>query len=74
MPNKVALRLKTAAAVLLHGRPLSAQEGVGGRSQTNARSPFDIPAISPEEVVEARSFFPMEKFFIFGHARSGTTC
>ncbi len=73
MPNKVALRLKTAAAVLFHGRPLSAQERGGGRSQTNARSPFDIPAISPEEVAEARSFFPMEKFFIFGHARSGTT-
>jgi len=32
-----------------------------------------IPAISPEEVLEARQFFPMEKFFIFGHARSGTT-
>lgn len=73
MPNKVALRLKTAAAVLLHGRPLSPQDSVRGRSQTNARSPFDIPAINPEEVAEARSFFPMEKFFIFGHARSGTT-
>ena len=32
-----------------------------------------IPAITPEEVAEARSFFPLEKFFIFGHARSGTT-
>jgi len=32
-----------------------------------------IPAISPEEVVEARKFFPLDKFFIFGHARSGTT-
>jgi hypothetical protein len=32
-----------------------------------------ISSISPEEVAEARQFFPMEKFFIFGHARSGTT-
>jgi hypothetical protein len=32
-----------------------------------------IPPISAEEVEEARSFFPMDKFFIFGHARSGTT-
>ena len=33
----------------------------------------EIPPISPEEVAEARRFFPMTKFFIFGHARSGTT-
>jgi hypothetical protein len=33
----------------------------------------DIPPISLEEVAEAKHFFPMEKFFIFGHARSGTT-
>jgi hypothetical protein len=33
----------------------------------------DIPAITAEEVVEARAFFPLDKFFIFGHARSGTT-
>lgn len=33
----------------------------------------DIPAILPEEVAEIKSFFPLEKFFIFGHARSGTT-
>ena len=32
-----------------------------------------IPPITLEEVAEARQFFPMEKFFIFGHARSGTT-
>ncbi len=32
-----------------------------------------IPAITPEEVAEMKTFFPMEKFFIFGHARSGTT-
>jgi len=32
-----------------------------------------VPAITAEEVAEAREFFPMDKFFIFGHARSGTT-
>jgi hypothetical protein len=32
-----------------------------------------ISLLTPEEVQEARSFFPMDKFFIFGHARSGTT-
>ena len=33
----------------------------------------EIPAITPEEVAEAKAFFPLEKFFIFGHARSGTS-
>lgn len=33
----------------------------------------EVPPISPEDVAEAKSFFPLEKFFIFGHARSGTT-
>ena len=33
----------------------------------------DIPAITLEEIAEVREFFPMEKFFIFGHARAGTT-
>lgn len=33
----------------------------------------EVPAISPEEVAEAQQFFPMPKFFVFGHARSGTT-
>ena len=32
-----------------------------------------VPVITPEEVAEVRTFFPMDKFFIFGHARSGTT-
>ena len=33
----------------------------------------EVPPITEEEVAEARTFFPLEKFFIFGHARSGTT-
>ena len=32
-----------------------------------------IPAITAAEVTEIKQFFPREKFFIFGHARSGTT-
>src|SRR3990170_4104272 len=40
-------------------------------SKKKKRDP--IPAITAEEVAEIRKFFPREKFFIFGHARSGTT-
>jgi len=53
-------RLKSAARILIKGDP-----------KKNKRNP--IPAITPEEVAEVKQFFPREKFFIFGHARSGTT-
>ena len=53
-------RLKPAAKILLRGDP-----------KKKTRNP--IPAITAEEVADARMFFPREKFFIFGHARSGTT-
>jgi hypothetical protein len=53
-------RLKPAAKILLRGDP-----------KKKTRSP--IPAITAEEVADARIFFSREKFFIFGHARSGTT-
>lgn len=53
-------RFKSAARVLLKGDP-----------KKNKRSP--IPAITVEEVAEIKQFFPRDKFFIFGHARSGTT-
>jgi len=33
----------------------------------------EIPAIGPEDLAEIKQFFPMQKYFIFGHARSGTT-
>jgi hypothetical protein len=33
----------------------------------------NLAAITPEQIAEVQSFFPMPKFFIFGHARSGTT-
>ena len=53
-------RLQLAARLLLKG-------------QLPPRPRRDVPAITPEEVAEAKTFFPLEKFFIFGHARSGTT-
>jgi hypothetical protein len=53
-------RFKSAARILLKGEP-----------KKNGRNP--IPAITLEEVAEIKQFFPREKFFIFGHARSGTT-
>ncbi|MBI5933967.1 MAG: sulfotransferase [Chloroflexi bacterium] len=53
-------RLKSAARILLKGDP-----------KKKHRNP--IPAITDEEVAEIKQFFPREKFFIFGHARSGTT-
>ncbi len=58
-------RLMYAGRVLIKGIP----------SNTNGKQIdiFDIPPISPEEIAEAKIFFPREKFFIFGHARSGTT-
>jgi hypothetical protein len=37
------------------------------------KTPREIPSITNEEITEAKVFFPLEKFFIFGHARSGTT-
>jgi LPS sulfotransferase NodH len=57
---EVFARFKSAARILLKGEPKNKQ-----------RNP--IPAITPEEVAEIKQFFPREKFFILGHARSGTT-
>ena len=53
-------RAKRAARILLRGEP-----------QARGRGP--IPPITAKEVAEIRQFFPRETFFIFGHARSGTT-
>ena len=53
-------RFKSAARILIKGDP-----------KKKHRNP--IPAITAEEVAEIKQFFPREKFFIFGHARSGTT-
>ncbi len=53
-------RIKGAARLLLKGQPQKRARGI-------------IPPITAEEVAEIKQFFPREKFFIFGHARSGTT-
>jgi len=53
-------RFKSAVRILLKGE-----------TKKDGRNP--IPAITPEEVAEIKQFFPREKFFIIGHARSGTT-
>ena len=50
---------------------LATQVLISGKISAGKRDA--IPAITKEEVTEAKLFFPMEKFFIFGHARSGTT-
>lgn len=57
---ELVTRIKKAARILLKGDP-----------RKTTRNP--IPAITPEEVAEIKQFFPREKFFILGHARSGTT-
>jgi hypothetical protein len=61
MLQNLTTRLKTAARIVLKGTP----------PPTTRRT--DIPAISPEEIAEVKQFFPLEKYFVFGHARSGTT-
>ncbi len=53
-------RLRSSARTLLKGEPQKRVRGL-------------IPAITPEEIAEIKQFFPRSKFFIFGHARSGTT-
>ena len=56
-------RIKLAGLVLVKGK----EPGKCDAQLT------DFPPITPEEVAEAKTFFPREKFFIYGHARSGTT-
>jgi hypothetical protein len=53
-------RFKSALRILLKGDSKKNKRGL-------------IPDITAEEVAEIRQFFPREKFFILGHARSGTT-
>jgi hypothetical protein len=53
-------RIKSAARILRKG-------------ETHIAKRAEIPAITTEEVAEIKQFFPREKFFIMGHARSGTT-
>src|SRR5512132_2104006 len=53
-------RLRRAARILFRDEPEKKKRAV-------------IPDITAEQVAEARQFFLRGKFFIFGHARSGTT-
>ncbi len=53
-------RIKSAARILIRG-------------EQKKKKRNSVPAITAEEIAEIRQFFPREKFFIFGHARSGTT-
>ncbi len=53
-------RIKSAGRILLRG-------------ENNSGKRAEIPPITAEQVAEIKDFFPMEKFFIVGHARSGTT-
>src|SRR5512138_307971 len=53
-------RLRSAARILIKGTPERKKRAL-------------IPAITAEEVAEVRQFFAREKYFILGHARSGTT-
>ena len=58
--GRIFNRLSLAARVLRNGDP-------GLQPETH------FEKLSPEDVLEITQFFPMDKFFIFGHARSGTT-
>lgn len=60
MIKKILRRLKLTSQVFLSG-------------QTSIDGEREVPAITSEEVAEFKTFFPLDKFFIFGHARSGTT-
>jgi LPS sulfotransferase NodH len=59
--DNLTTRVKQAAKILIHG------------STPGINVHREIRAITKDEVEEARVFFKREKFFIFGHARSGTT-
>jgi len=53
-------RFKSAARILLRG-------------DVKKKKRNFLPAITVEEIADIKQFFGREKFFIFGHARSGTT-
>ncbi len=53
-------RIKRSGRMLLKGEPQKKPRGL-------------IPAITAAELAEIKQFFPRDKFFIYGHARSGTT-
>ncbi|MBC8506421.1 MAG: sulfotransferase [Anaerolineales bacterium] len=60
MITKISKRIQLAARVFFTGEIRTEPRG-------------EIPALTPDDVAEFKVFFPLDKFFIFGHARSGTT-
>jgi hypothetical protein len=58
--SRISQRLISAARVLRYGERKSRLGSIPS-------------GITQDEIEEVKQFFPMEKFFIFGHARSGTT-
>lgn len=58
--RRILNRLSLAAWVLRYG-------DLGSHTETR------IEKLSQDDVREIKQFFPMDKFFILGHARSGTT-
>ena len=58
--QKMIHRLKLGWHAFRHGRLPEAES-------------LDLLPLMDEDLEEIRSIFPMDKFFIFGHARSGTT-
>lgn len=53
-------RFRDAWDVLAHGAKV-------------ARKRSSIPSVTAEDIADAKMFFPMDKFFILGHSRSGNT-
>ena len=41
--------------------------------EIRSESGLELRSLTKEEILEIKSFFPRPKYFIFGHARSGTT-
>jgi len=60
MFKKLVVRLQMAYQVFRHGHHPDLDDGYTANLQ-------------PGDISEIKQFFPMPKFFIFGHARSGTT-
>ncbi|MBN2044455.1 MAG: sulfotransferase [Anaerolineales bacterium] len=58
--NLIGRRIKLVMQVARYGRLEKAE-------------PPDLAQVRPEELAEIKTFFPMDKFFILGFARSGTT-
>ena len=58
--KKISNRLKLTSQIFLTG-------------SVETRAVRSIPEISVEEIAEIKTFFPMKKYFITGHPRSGTT-